>query len=148
MQLQTKAVSLRYKINSYNNFNMETKVNLQESLEKVKELVKKEAERAIWGHDNCIVVVDDVYPFHIEVAVGLRYLYYEAFIEAYHYEEEVGGVEFANSLDIDLSLDEDYVDECKANGIEIPITEDELSDVKEELAELIENEVENFNYNK
>lgn len=124
---------------------METKVNLQESLEKVKELVKNKAEKAIWGHDDGIVVVDDVYPFHIEVAVGLRYLYYEEFIEAYHYEEEVGGVELANRIDIDLSLDDDYVDECKANGIEIPITEDELSDVKEELVALIENEVDEFN---
>ena len=124
---------------------METKVNLKENLEKVKELVKKEAEKAIWGHDDGIVVVDDVYPFHIEVAVGLRYLYYDAFIEAYHYEEECGGVELANSLDIDLSLDDDYVDECKADGIEIPITEDELSDVKEELVALIENKVVEIN---
>ena len=90
-------------------------------------------------------MVDDVYPFHIEVAVGLRYLYYEEFIEAYHYEEEVGGVELANSLDIDLSLDDDYVDECNADGIEIPITEDELSEAKEELVEFIENEVDEFN---
>ena len=124
---------------------METKVNLKENLEKVKELVKKEAEKAIWGHDDCIVVVDDVYPFHIEVAVGLRYLYYDAFIEAHHYEEEIGGVELVNRIDIDLSLDDDYVDECKADGIEIPITEDELSDVKEELVALIENEVDEFN---
>ena len=126
---------------------METKVNLQESLEKVKELVKKEAEKAIWGHDDGIVVVDDVYPFHIEVAVGLRYLYYTAFVDPYYYDVD-GEVELANSLDIDLSLDDDYVDECNADGIEIPITEDELSDVKEELVEFIENEVDNFNYNR
>ena len=124
---------------------METKVNLKESLEKVKELVKKKAEKAIWGYDDCIVVVDKVYPFYIEVSVEIRYLYYDVFIEAHHYEQEIGGVELVNKIDIDLSLDEDYEDECKANGIEVPITEDELSDVKEELVALIESEVDEFN---
>ena len=124
---------------------METKVNLKESLEKVKELVKKKAEKAIWGYDDCIVVVDKVYPFYIEVAVEIRYLYYDVFIEAHHYEQEIGGVELVNKIDIDLSLDEDYEDECKANGIEVPITEDELSEVKEELVALIESEVDEFN---
>ena len=124
---------------------METKVNLKESLETLKELVKKKAEKAIWGYDDCIVVVDKVYPFYIEVGVEIRYLYYDVFVEAHHYEQEIGGVELVNKIDIDLSLDEDYEDECKANGIEIPITEDELSEVKEELVALIESEVDEFN---
>lgn len=130
---------------------METKVNFKESLEEIKRQVRKSVIDQLYEGCTSIYFEEFINQFYIYIdGMDLEYFYKVVDLNETEWDEiPIFVTDNGGEPEIEFCLSDDYIDECKENGIEPEtLTDDVINKFKEDVNLIIKEEIKNYNIEK
>ena len=100
---------------------MKTKVNLKETLDEIKRQVRKSVIDQLYEGCTSIYFEEFINQFYIYIdGMDLEYFYKVVDLNETEWDEiPIFVTDNGGELEIEFCLSDDYIDECKENGIEL-----------------------------